>query len=142
VFFNHFMGNLDDHDPAISDPFAADREVILFNNAGVASSTGTVPDSVEAMARDARVSDQSVAAQRTAVAAYGAAKDPSYRHLEGLRLPVLVVNGANDIVITTINSYILRGRPPRGGHHRGGRASLLLSGPPPPPSGRQLRGPP
>ena len=53
VFFNHFMGNLDDHDPAISDAFAADREVILFNNAGVASSAGTVPDSVEAMARDA-----------------------------------------------------------------------------------------
>jgi pimeloyl-ACP methyl ester carboxylesterase len=49
VFFNHFMGNLDDHDPALSDAFAADREVILFNNAGVASSTGTVPDSVEAM---------------------------------------------------------------------------------------------
>ena len=48
--------------------------------------TGTVPDSVEAMARD-----ESVAAQRTAVAAYAADKDPSYRHLEGLRLPVLVV---------------------------------------------------
>jgi len=53
VFLNHFMGNLDDHDPAISDAFAADREVILGSNADVASSTGTVPDSVEAMARDA-----------------------------------------------------------------------------------------
>src|SRR6202035_4410335 len=30
-----------------------DREAILFNNAGVASSTGTVPDTIEAMARDA-----------------------------------------------------------------------------------------
>jgi pimeloyl-ACP methyl ester carboxylesterase len=217
VFFNHFMGNLDDHDPAISDGFAVDREVILFNNAGVASSTGTVPDSVEAMARDAisfidalglntidiishsmgglvaqetvlarpdlvrrlvlvgtgprggdeigarpawvgelftrkyerqedmwlpilfaptetsqaagrayverivarsdrdaPVSDQSVAAQRAAIAAYGAAKDPSYRHLGGLRLPVLVVNGTNDIVITTINSYVLQQFLPSG----------------------------
>jgi len=41
VFFQHFMGNLDDHDSALTDAFAADREVILFNNAGVASSTGT-----------------------------------------------------------------------------------------------------
>jgi pimeloyl-ACP methyl ester carboxylesterase len=53
VFFQHFMGTLDDHDPAVSDAFATDREVILFNNAGVASSTGTVPDTIEAMARDA-----------------------------------------------------------------------------------------
>src|ERR1700749_1452728 len=53
VFVNHFMGTLDDHDPALSDAFAVDREVILFDNAGVASSSGVVPDSIEAMARDA-----------------------------------------------------------------------------------------
>ena len=58
--------------------------------------------------RDAPVSDQSIAAQRAALAAYGAAKDPRYAHLEGLRLPVLVVNGSDDIVIPTINSYILQ----------------------------------
>jgi pimeloyl-ACP methyl ester carboxylesterase len=211
VFFQHFMGTLDDHDPALSDAFASDREVILFNNTGVASSTGTVPDTIEAMARDAitfiaalglttldivahsmgglvaqevtlarpdlvrrlilvgtgprggegigaspawvaelftrkyeqqedmwlpilfaptqtsqaagrayverivaradrdaPVSDQSIAAQRAALAAYGAAKDPSYAHLKGLELPVLVVNGTHDIIIPTINSYILQ----------------------------------
>ena len=211
VFFQHFIGTLDDHDPALSDDFARDREVILFNNAGVASSSGTVPDTIEAMARDAitftdalglatidlvghsmgglvaqevalarpdlvrrlvlvgtgprggegigalpawvaelftkkyerqedmwlpilfaptpasqaagrafieritarpdrdrPVSDQSIAAQRAALAAYGAAKDPSYAHLKGLELPVLVVNGTRDIVIPTINSYILQ----------------------------------
>jgi pimeloyl-ACP methyl ester carboxylesterase len=211
VFFQHFMGTLDDHDPALSDAFAADREVILFNNAGVASSSGTVPDAIEAMARDAitfidalglttldlvghsmgglvaqevalarpdlvrrlvlvgtgprggegvgalpawvaelftriyeqqedmwlpilftptqtsqaagrayverilaradrdaPVTDQSIAAQRAALAAYGAAKDPSYAHLKGLELPVLVVNGSDDLVIPTINSYILQ----------------------------------
>jgi pimeloyl-ACP methyl ester carboxylesterase len=211
VFFQHFMGTLDDHDPALSDAFAADREVILFNNAGVASSSGTAPDTIEAMARDAitftdalgltmidiaghsmgglvaqevalarpelvrrlmlvgtgprggeglgalpawvaklftrkyprqedmwlpimfaptqtsqaaghahieriiartdrdaPVSDQSIAAQRSALAAYGAAKDRSYAHLKGLELPVLVVNGTHDIVIPTINSYILQ----------------------------------
>jgi pimeloyl-ACP methyl ester carboxylesterase len=211
VFFQHFMGTLDDHDPALSDAFASDREVILFNNVGVASSSGTVPGTVEAMARDAisfiealglatidvvghsmgglvaqevalarpelvrclvlvgtgprggegvgalppwvaelftrkyeqqedmwlpilfaptltsqaagrayvarivaradrdtPVSDQSIVAQRAAIAAYGAAKDPSYAHLKGLQLPVLVVNGTDDIVIPTINSYILQ----------------------------------
>jgi pimeloyl-ACP methyl ester carboxylesterase len=205
------MGTLDDHDPALSDAFAIDREVILFDNAGVASSSGTVPDTIEAMAgdaigftdalgletidvvghsmgglvaqevalarpdlvrrlvlvgtgprggegigalpawvaelftrkyerqedmwlpilfaptdtsqaagrayveriiaradRDAPVSDQSIAAQGAALAVYGAAKDPRYTHLKGLRLPVLVVNGADDIVIPTINSYILQ----------------------------------
>ena len=53
MFFQHFMGTLDDHDPALSDAFASDREVILFNNTGVASSSGIVPDTIEAMARDA-----------------------------------------------------------------------------------------
>jgi pimeloyl-ACP methyl ester carboxylesterase len=211
VFFQHFMGTLDDHDPALSDAFASDREVILFDNAGVGSSGGTVPDTIEAMARDAigftgalglniidvvghsmgglvaqevalarpdlvrrlvlvgtgprggegigelpawvaelftrkyerqedmwlpilfaptaasqaagrayverivaradrdtPVSGQSIAAQSAALAAYGAARDPGYAHVKGLRLPVLVVNGSNDIVIPTINSYILQ----------------------------------
>ena len=211
VFFQHFMGNLDDHDPSLSDDFASDREVILFDNTGVASSSGIVPGTIEAMAReaitfvdalgltmidivghsmgglvaqefalarpdlvrrlvlvgtgprggegigaspawvaelfarkyeqqedmwlpilfapspasqaagrafierilartdrDAPVSDQSVSAQRRAIAEYGAAKDPSYARLKGLRLPVLVVNGTDDIVIPTINSYVLQ----------------------------------
>ena len=211
VFFQHFMGNLDDFDPALSDGFAADREVVLFNNAGVASSSGLAPDTIEAMARDADsfigalgletvdvvghsmgglvaqevalarpelvrrlvlagtgprggerigqlpasvaelftrkyerqedmwlpilfapaetsqkagrayvarivaradrdagVSEQSIVAQQTAIAAYGAAKDPAYAVLKGIKIPVLVVNGTEDIIIPTINSYILQ----------------------------------
>src|SRR5258708_14287790 len=52
VFIQHFMGNLDDHDPALTDAFALEREVILFDNAGIASSTGTTPDTIEQTARD------------------------------------------------------------------------------------------
>jgi len=36
----YFSGNLDDWDPLVTDGFAADLDVILFNNAGVASSGG------------------------------------------------------------------------------------------------------
>ncbi|HEY2693740.1 MAG TPA: hypothetical protein VGJ50_35260 [Streptosporangiaceae bacterium] len=51
VFFQHFMGTLDDHHPAVRGAFADEGDVILFNKAGVASSTGTVPGTIEAMAR-------------------------------------------------------------------------------------------
>ena len=211
VFTQHFMGNLDDHDPAVTDGFASDREVILFNNTGVASTSGLVPETIEQMAadaatfidalglgtvdlvghsmgglvaqevtlhrpdlvrrlvlvgtgprggerigdmpaetlalfsktyprqedmwlpilfaptdtsqklggqyvdrivartdRDAPFSEQSVQAQETAMGAYGAAKDPAYRNLAAITAPVLVVNGTDDIVIPTINSYILQ----------------------------------
>ena len=36
----HFMGTLENWDPAVTDPLAAGREVILFNNAGVGRSAG------------------------------------------------------------------------------------------------------
>jgi pimeloyl-ACP methyl ester carboxylesterase len=211
VFFQHFMGNLDDHDSALTDAFAADREVILFNNAGVASSSGTTPDTIQQTARDAEafidalglrtidllahsmgglvaqqltfdrpklvrrlvlvgtaprggegvgeappetralffkeyehqeemwlpilfspsetsqaagraylarmmarrdrdkgVSMETVQAQAAAIAAYGAQKDETYTHLKDLHQPTLVVNGNNDIIIPTINSYLLQ----------------------------------
>ena len=50
VFNLHFTGTMDHWDPAVTDGFAKDREVILFNNAGVSSSSGEVPTSVEEMA--------------------------------------------------------------------------------------------
>jgi pimeloyl-ACP methyl ester carboxylesterase len=53
VLFQHFRGNLDNWDPALIDALATDRRVITFDNAGVGGSTGTTPDSVEQMARDA-----------------------------------------------------------------------------------------
>jgi pimeloyl-ACP methyl ester carboxylesterase len=211
VFFQHFMGNLDDHDSALTDEFAADREVILFNNAGVASSTGTTPNTIEQTARDseafidalglksvdllghsmgglvtqqvafdrpqlvrrlvlvgtaprggvgvgemppetqalffkqyehqeemwlpilfspselsqaagraylkrmmarkdrdAPVLMETIQAQAAAIGAYGAAKDETYAHLKDLRQPTVVVNGNNDIIIPTINSYLLQ----------------------------------
>jgi pimeloyl-ACP methyl ester carboxylesterase len=53
VFFVHLAANLDNWDPRIIDPIAKERRVIAFDNRGVGASTGTVPDTVEAMAADA-----------------------------------------------------------------------------------------
>jgi len=53
VFNQHFAGNLDNWDPAVLDGFAKEREVIIFNNAGVASSTGEVPKTFAGMAKTA-----------------------------------------------------------------------------------------
>src|SRR5258705_11814803 len=53
VLLQHFMGNLDNYDPAITDALATGRVVILTDNAGVGLSTGTAPETVAGMARDA-----------------------------------------------------------------------------------------
>ena len=53
VFLNYFSGNLDDWDPQVTDGFAADYDVILFDNAGVGSSGGETPGTVSEMTRDA-----------------------------------------------------------------------------------------
>jgi pimeloyl-ACP methyl ester carboxylesterase len=52
IFFQHFRGNLDNWDPALIDPIAEDREVILFDASGVGLSTGEVPSSFRDFGRD------------------------------------------------------------------------------------------
>lgn len=53
VFLQHFRGGMDHWDPAVTDGFAATRPVVLFDNAGVAGSTGETSDRIEAMAEHA-----------------------------------------------------------------------------------------
>ena len=53
VFNMHFTGTMDHWDPAVTDGFAATREVILFDNAGISDEPGEVPTSVEEMAANA-----------------------------------------------------------------------------------------
>lgn len=45
--------NLDNWDPALINALARARRVVTFDNAGVGGSTGTTPDTIEQMARDA-----------------------------------------------------------------------------------------
>ena len=53
VFNQHYIGTMDYWDPTVTDGLARDREVILFNNAGVSSSSGEVPTSFEEMGANA-----------------------------------------------------------------------------------------
>src|SRR3979490_2092975 len=53
VFNQHYIGTMDYWYPTVTDGLARDREVILFNNAGVSSSSGEVPTTFERMGADA-----------------------------------------------------------------------------------------
>jgi pimeloyl-ACP methyl ester carboxylesterase len=50
LLLQHFRGGMDNWDPLVTDGLAYGRPVILFNNAGVASTSGETPDTIEAMA--------------------------------------------------------------------------------------------
>jgi pimeloyl-ACP methyl ester carboxylesterase len=217
VLLQHFMGNLDNYDPAITDALAKGREVILTDNAGVGLSTGAAPETVGGMARDATslidalglehvdlfgfsmggfvaqqiavdrpelvrrlilvgtgprggegmdqlapdvaplfgkvydpqdlmwlailfspseasqaagrrflerirartedrdvpVSEATVAAHSAAAGEWGVAAPGSFDYLKGIPHPALVVNGSDDIVIPTVNSYILQQNLPK-----------------------------
>ena len=208
----HFMGTMDHWDPAVTDGFAKDREVILFNNAGISSSSGKVPEAVAGMganavafiralglkqvdvlgfsigglvaqeitlqapdlvrrlvlvgtgprsgesmdtgtpegkaifsttytnlddlwlrvhftpsdasqakgreflrrsqlrsdSRDPAVTQEAALAQRAAIVAWGAKRNNAWDYLKDIKLPTLVVNGGNDVIIYTVNSFILQ----------------------------------
>jgi pimeloyl-ACP methyl ester carboxylesterase len=53
VLLQHFRGNLDNWDPALIDALAAERRVVTFDNVGVGATSGTTPNTIEAMAHDA-----------------------------------------------------------------------------------------
>jgi pimeloyl-ACP methyl ester carboxylesterase len=53
VFNQHFIGTMDHWDPAVTNGLAKEREIILFNNAGVSTSSGEVPTTIEGMGTNA-----------------------------------------------------------------------------------------
>jgi pimeloyl-ACP methyl ester carboxylesterase len=212
VFNQHFTGTMDHWDPAETDGLAQEREVILFNNAGVSSSSGEVPTTFEEMGanavafikalglkqvdvlgfsiggfvaqeitlqapelvrrlvllgtgprsgegmlggtpegnsifsatydppdhlwlsvfftpsaasqaagreflkrfhlrstnRDPEVNDKVTPAQRAAIAKWATPRERPYEYLKAIKQPTLVVNGSNDVIIYTVNSYILQ----------------------------------
>ncbi len=53
LFLQHFTGTLDNWDPAVTDPLASGREIILFENASVGRSSGKVCETIAGMAEHA-----------------------------------------------------------------------------------------
>ena len=53
IFNQHYTGTMDYWDPAVTEGLAQTREVILFNNAGVSSSSGQTPTSFPEMGANA-----------------------------------------------------------------------------------------
>jgi pimeloyl-ACP methyl ester carboxylesterase len=53
VFNQHFTGTMDNWDPAVTDGLAEERSVILFDNAGISSSSGEVPTGAQEMGANA-----------------------------------------------------------------------------------------
>jgi pimeloyl-ACP methyl ester carboxylesterase len=212
VLNQHFIGTMDYWDPAVTNGLAQGREVILFNNAGISSSSGEVPTTIEGMGaravafikalglkqvdvlgfsigglvaqeitlqapalvrrlvlvgtgprggqgmasltpeaqrifgaaynppeelwlkvhftgsaasqaagreflkrisrrtenRDPEVNDKVAPAQIEALGKWGMQREGSYEYLGAITQPTLVINGDNDLIIYTINSYILQ----------------------------------
>jgi pimeloyl-ACP methyl ester carboxylesterase len=212
VFNQHFTGTMDHWYPAVTDGFAKDREVILFNNAGISSSSGDVPTRIEKMGanavafikalrltkvdvlgfsiggfvaqeialqasdlvrrlvlvgtgprggegmatltpeaqeifgatyeepdhlwlrvhfskseksqaagreflkrfrlraanRDPEVNEKVAPAQIEAIGEWGAPREKAFEYLKSIRQPTLVVNGGKDVIINSVNSFILQ----------------------------------
>jgi pimeloyl-ACP methyl ester carboxylesterase len=212
VFNQHYTGTMDHWDPAVTDGLANEREVILFNNAGVSSSSGEVPATFRDMganaiafikalgltkidalgfsiggfvaqeitlqapdlvrrlvllgtgprsgegmdggtpegnrifgttyeppdnlwlsvfftpspasqaaghdflkrfrlrskARDSEADDKVAPAQRAAIAKWTAPREHPYDYLKTIKQPTLVVSGSTDVIIYTVNSFILQ----------------------------------
>jgi pimeloyl-ACP methyl ester carboxylesterase len=51
LFLQYFNANMDDWDPSVTNGFALDRDVILFDNAGIGSSGSETPSTVLEMTR-------------------------------------------------------------------------------------------
>jgi len=58
--------------------------------------------------RDPEVTETAALAQRTAIAEWGTKRERAWDYLKEIKQPTLVVNGSSDVIIYTINSYILQ----------------------------------
>src|SRR5438309_439399 len=94
--------------------------------------------------RDPEVNEKVALAQRAAIAKWAAPRERPYDYLKAIQQPTLVVNGSNDVIIYTVNSFILQQNLPNaqliiypdsahGSHHQYPElfvrhASIFLSG--------------
>ncbi|MEU6322766.1 alpha/beta hydrolase [Streptomyces sp. NPDC047009] len=97
VFLVHFRGGMDNWDPAVTDGLAANREVILFDYAGVAGSSGEVPETFEAFGDDSAAVIRALGISQADVLGFSIggyiAQTLTLRHPELVRRLVLVGTG-------------------------------------------------
>lgn len=101
VLLQHFTGNMDSWDPAVVNGLAETRPVIVFNNAGVGTTTGVTPDSVEQMAADAETFIRALDLREVDLLGFS---------LGGMLAQVLAANGSS-----LVRKLIVAGAAPRGG---------------------------
>jgi len=101
VFLQHFTGNMDAWDPAVVNALAETRPVIVFNNAGVATSAGSTPDNVEQMASNAVSFIKALGLQQVDLLGFS---------LGGIIAQVIAVTSAN-----LVRKIIMAGTAARGG---------------------------
>ena len=101
LMLQHFTGGLDHWDPAVTDGLAADREVILVDNAGVGASGGATPTTIESMAQ--------------CIADFVSALEIDRFDLLGFSMGGMVAQAYAKTQPGTIRKHILVGTSPRGG---------------------------
>ena len=62
--------------------------------------------------RDPEVNEKVSPAQVEAMANWGVQKKGSYDYLKTIKQPTLVVNGSNDVILPTVNSFIMQQNMP------------------------------
>jgi pimeloyl-ACP methyl ester carboxylesterase len=113
VLLQHFRGNLENWDPPLVDALAAERRVIAFDNAGVGATTGTTPDTIEQMARDA--------------IAFIAALDVPRVDILGFSIGSFVAQEIALIRPDVVRRIVLASAAPRGGAGMHGWASEVIN---------------
>jgi pimeloyl-ACP methyl ester carboxylesterase len=111
VFLPHFRAGMDHWDPLVTDGLGANRPVILFDNAGVASSSGETPDTFEAQAEHVATFVRALGLQRVDVLGFSIGGYVAQAFT--LRFPDLV------------RRLVLVGTAPRGGEQEGTHPDVL-----------------
>jgi pimeloyl-ACP methyl ester carboxylesterase len=105
VLLPHFRAGMDHWDPLVTDGLASNRPVILFDNAGVASSSGETPDTFEAQADHA--------------ASFVEALDLPRVDVLGFSIGGYIAQAFTLRYPETVRRLILVGTAPRGGEQEG-----------------------